>query len=46
MAAKSDNAAALAQQTVAMKTAEIARQPLQGLDEKLAAGDGGCGQVL
>jgi type IV pilus assembly protein PilO len=35
-AATSDNAAALADQTVAMKTAEIARQPLEGLDEKLA----------
>jgi type IV pilus assembly protein PilO len=32
----SDNAAALADQTVVMKTAEIARQPLEGLDEKLA----------
>jgi type IV pilus assembly protein PilO len=35
-AATSDNAAALADQTVVMKTAEIARQPLEGLDEKLA----------
>jgi type IV pilus assembly protein PilO len=35
-AANSDNAQALADQTVAMKTAEIARQPLEGLDEKLA----------
>ncbi len=35
-AATSDNAAALADQTIAMKTAEIARQPLEGLDEKLA----------
>jgi type IV pilus assembly protein PilO len=35
-AATSDDAAALADQTVAMKTAEIARQPLEGLDEKLA----------
>ena len=35
-AANSENAQALAQQTVAMKTAEIARQPLEGLDEKLA----------
>jgi type IV pilus assembly protein PilO len=35
-AATSQNAAALADQTVQMKTAEIARQPLEGLDEKLA----------
>src|SRR5271155_1860478 len=35
-AANGDNAQALADQTVAMKTAEIARQPLEGLDEKLA----------
>jgi hypothetical protein len=35
-AASSDNAAALADQTVAMQTAKIARQPLEGLDEKLA----------
>jgi hypothetical protein len=35
-AANSDNAAALADQTIAMKTAKIARQPLEGLDEKLA----------
>jgi hypothetical protein len=35
-AGKSDNAQALADQTVAMKTADIARQPLEGLDEKLA----------
>jgi hypothetical protein len=35
-AANSDNAAALANQTIAMKTAKIARQPLEGLDEKLA----------
>jgi type IV pilus assembly protein PilO len=35
-AANSQNAAAIADQTVAMKTAEIARQPLEGLDEKLA----------
>jgi type IV pilus assembly protein PilO len=35
-AANSDNAAALAEQTIAMKTAKIARQPLEGLDEKLA----------
>jgi type IV pilus assembly protein PilO len=35
-AANSQNAAALADQTVAMKTAEIAKKPLEGLDEKLA----------
>jgi type IV pilus assembly protein PilO len=35
-AANGDNAQALADQTVVMKTAEIARQPLEGLDEKLA----------
>jgi hypothetical protein len=35
-AANSDNAQAITDQTVAMKTAEIARQPLEGLDEKLA----------
>ena len=35
-AANSRNAAALADQTVAMKTAEIAKKPLEGLDEKLA----------
>ncbi len=35
-AANSENAQALADQTIAMKTAEIARQPLEGLDEKLA----------
>ena len=35
-AASSDNAQALADQTVVMKTADIARQPLEGLDEKLA----------
>ncbi len=34
--ANSDNEAALADQTIVMKTADIARQPLQGLDEKLA----------
>jgi type IV pilus assembly protein PilO len=34
--ANSDNAQALADQTVQMKTAEIARQPLEGLDAKLA----------
>jgi type IV pilus assembly protein PilO len=35
-AATSDDAAALASQTIAMKTAEIGRRPLEGLDEKLA----------
>jgi type IV pilus assembly protein PilO len=35
-AANSQNAAALADQMVQMKTAEIAKQPLEGLDEKLA----------
>jgi type IV pilus assembly protein PilO len=35
-AASGDNEQALADQTVAMKTAEIARRPLEGLDEKLA----------
>jgi type IV pilus assembly protein PilO len=35
-AANSDNAAALADQTIVMQTAKIARQPLEGLDEKLA----------
>ena len=35
--AQSQNAEALAQQTVMMKTAEIAAQPLQGLDRKLKA---------
>jgi type IV pilus assembly protein PilO len=35
-ASSSDNAQALADQTVVMKTADIARQPLEGLDEKLA----------
>jgi hypothetical protein len=35
-AATSQNAAALEQQTVAMKTAEIAKKPLEGLDAKLA----------
>lgn len=34
--ANSDNAKALANQTVARETAKIARQPLEGLDEKLA----------
>jgi type IV pilus assembly protein PilO len=33
--ASSQNEAALADQTVAMKTAEIAKKPLEGLDEKL-----------
>lgn len=36
-AANSQNAAALERQTVAMKTAEIAKKPLEGLDAKLAA---------
>lgn len=35
-AASSRNADALEQQTVAMKTAEIAKKPLEGLDTKLA----------
>jgi len=35
-AANGDNAQAIADQTIAMKTADIARQPLEGLDEKLA----------
>lgn len=35
-AANSQNAQALADQTIAMDTAKIARQPLEGLDEKLA----------
>jgi type IV pilus assembly protein PilO len=35
-AAKGQNASAVEQQTVAMKTAEIARKPLEGLDAKLA----------
>jgi hypothetical protein len=34
--ATSQNAAALADQTVIMKTAEIAKKPLEGLDKKLA----------
>ena len=34
-AANSDNAAALADQTIVMQTAKIARQPLEGLDGKL-----------
>ncbi len=36
-AANSENATALAQQIVAMKTAEIAKKPLEGLDGKVAA---------
>jgi len=35
-AASGDNEQALADQTISMKTAEIARRPLEGLDEKLA----------
>jgi type IV pilus assembly protein PilO len=35
-AAIGQDATAIAQQTVAMKTAEIAKRPLEGLDEKLA----------
>jgi hypothetical protein len=35
-AATTQNAAAVEQQTVAMKTAEIAKKPLEGLDAKLA----------
>jgi type IV pilus assembly protein PilO len=35
-AATGDNAQALADQTIARETAKIARQPLEGLDEKLA----------
>jgi type IV pilus assembly protein PilO len=35
-AANSDNAVALADQRIVMETAKIARQPLEGLDEKLA----------
>ncbi len=35
-AASSGNAAAVADQKIALKTAEIARQPLEGLDGKLA----------
>jgi type IV pilus assembly protein PilO len=34
-AANSDNTQALAEQTIALKTAEIGRRPLEGLDEKL-----------
>ena len=36
-AAHSEDATALAQQTVVMKTAEIAKKPLEGLDGKLSA---------
>jgi hypothetical protein len=36
-AANSENAEALTQQTVVMKTAEIAKKPLEGLDSKLTA---------
>ena len=36
-AATSDDATAIAQQTVAMKTAEIAKEPLEGLDGKLTS---------
>lgn len=36
-AASSQNADAIERQTVAMKTAEIAKKPLEGLDSKLAA---------
>jgi type IV pilus assembly protein PilO len=36
-AATNQDASALAQQTVTMKTAEIAKRPLEGLDDKLAA---------
>jgi type IV pilus assembly protein PilO len=39
-AANRQDAQAVAQQTVAMKTAEIAAKPLQGLDEKLAQAKG------
>src|SRR5258705_2736959 len=35
-ATNSDNAAALADQTIARETAKIAKRPLEGLDEKLA----------
>ncbi|HEY6376039.1 MAG TPA: GspMb/PilO family protein [Edaphobacter sp.] len=35
-AASSQNADAIAQQTIAMRTAEIAKKPLEGLDAKLA----------
>jgi Tfp pilus assembly protein PilN len=36
-AATNQDATALAQQTVVMKTAEIAKRPLEGLDDKLSA---------
>jgi hypothetical protein len=36
-AATSDDANAIAQQTIAMQTAEIAKRPLEGLDAKLAS---------
>ncbi|MBN9614466.1 MAG: hypothetical protein J0G35_02725 [Acidobacteriales bacterium] len=39
-AATNQNAAAMEQQTVVMKTAEIATRPLQGLDSKLARATG------
>src|SRR6185312_16605926 len=39
-AATSQNEAAVEQQTVVMKTAEIATKPLQGLDAKLAQATG------
>lgn len=39
-AANDQNAAAMEQQTVVMKTAEIATKPLQGLDSKLARATG------
>jgi type IV pilus assembly protein PilO len=39
-AANSQDAQAVAQQTVAMKTAEIAAKPLEGLDDKLALAKG------
>ena len=39
-AANNQNAAALEQQTVVMKTSEIATRPLQGLDSKLATATG------
>ena len=43
-AAHSDDAAAMAQQTVTMKTAEIAAKPLQGLDAKLTSATGEADQ--
>ena len=45
-AANSDNAQALAEQTVAMKTAEIARAAAGGSGREAGAGDEGCGQVF